>query len=100
MSAFETAGIIHVSSLPVAMTMAFMKHSETVSGPLWPVVTPVVVYSGVGCLQEKLSLHCVSNSAVQELMRCIRSQMDSLLTGLPQSELSAMSLGLAHRSAQ
>ncbi|KAI0217759.1 Nucleolar protein 58 [Lamellibrachia satsuma] len=48
------------------------------------------------CIKEKLSLQCVSNSAVQELMRCIRSQMDSLLTGLPQSDLSAMSLGLAH----
>lgn len=48
------------------------------------------------CIKDKLDLSCVSNSAVQELMRCIRSQSDSLITGLPQKELSAMALGLAH----
>ena len=30
-------------------------------------------------------------------MRCIRAQADGLISGLPQKELSAMSLGLAHR---
>lgn len=30
-------------------------------------------------------------------MRGIRSQMDSLITGLPQKEMAAMALGLAHR---
>ncbi|XP_073968325.1 nop5 ribonucleoprotein isoform X2 [Bombus fervidus] len=29
-------------------------------------------------------------------MRCIRSQMDSLLAGLPKKEITAMALGLAH----
>merc|ERR1719167_982714 len=29
-------------------------------------------------------------------MRCIRSQMENLITGLPPREISAMSLGLAH----
>ena len=48
-------------------------------------------------LKEKFSLSCVANSNIQELMRCIRSQSESLLTGLPQKELTAMSLGLAHR---
>ena len=48
-------------------------------------------------LQDKMNMSCVSSSAVQELMRCIRGQMDSLITGLPQRELSAMALGLAHR---
>ena len=47
-------------------------------------------------IKAKTKMDCVSNSHVQELMRCIRSQMSSLLTGLPTSELSAMSLGLAH----
>ena len=41
-------------------------------------------------------MSCVSNTAIQELMRCIRSQMDSLLTGLPKKEITAMALGLAH----
>lgn len=48
-------------------------------------------------LQEKLDVTCVHSSAVAELMRCIRSQMESLITGLPPREMSAMSLGLAHR---
>nr|XP_033205234.1 nucleolar protein 58 isoform X2 [Bombus vancouverensis nearcticus] len=47
-------------------------------------------------IKDKLSLSCVSNTAIQELMRCIRSQMDSLLAGLPKKEITAMALGLAH----
>ncbi|XP_045897611.1 nucleolar protein 58-like [Micropterus dolomieu] len=43
-----------------------------------------------------MDLSCVHSPAVAELMRCIRSQMESLITGLPPRELSAMSLGLAH----
>ncbi|XP_025990577.1 nucleolar protein 58 [Solenopsis invicta] len=51
----------------------------------------------LGCaIKEKLSLSCISNTAVQELMRCIRSQMDSLITGVTKKEMSAMALGLAH----
>ncbi|CAO1419406.1 unnamed protein product [Diamesa hyperborea] len=47
-------------------------------------------------IKDKLSLQCVSNSGVQELMRCIRSQSESLLAGLPKKEMTAMALGLAH----
>ncbi|XP_055634863.1 nucleolar protein 58 [Toxorhynchites rutilus septentrionalis] len=47
-------------------------------------------------IKDKLALQCVSNSAVQELMRCIRSQSESLLSGLPKKEMTAMALGLAH----
>ncbi|XP_054015369.1 nucleolar protein 58 [Hylaeus anthracinus] len=47
-------------------------------------------------IKDKLSLPCVSNTAIQELMRCIRSQIDSLLVGLPKKEMTAMALGLAH----
>nr|KAG5713797.1 hypothetical protein BaRGS_024424 [Batillaria attramentaria] len=47
-------------------------------------------------IKDKFSLSCVSNTTVHELMRCIRSQMDSLISGLPDRELSAMALGLAH----
>lgn len=47
-------------------------------------------------IKDKLALQCVSNSAVQELMRCIRSQSESLLSGLPKKEMVAMALGLAH----
>lgn len=48
-------------------------------------------------IKDKLNLPCLSNTAVQELMRCIRSQMDSLLAGFPKKEMTAMALGLAHR---
>jgi len=47
-------------------------------------------------IKEKFNLACVHNTAVQELMRCIRSQLDGLLAGLPKKEMMAMALGLAH----
>ncbi|XP_050455845.1 nucleolar protein 58 [Cataglyphis hispanica] len=51
----------------------------------------------LGCvIRDKLQLSCVSNTAIQELMRCIRNQMDSLITGVTRREMSAMALGLAH----
>lgn len=51
----------------------------------------------LGCaIKDKMELSCVSNTAVQELMRCIRSQMDSLITGVTKKEMTAMALGLAH----
>ncbi|CAG0897718.1 unnamed protein product [Darwinula stevensoni] len=46
-------------------------------------------------IKDKLGLECVSNSAVMELTRCIRSQMDGLIT-LPPRDITAMALGLAH----
>uniref|UniRef100_A0A672ITD4 Nucleolar protein 58 n=1 Tax=Salarias fasciatus TaxID=181472 RepID=A0A672ITD4_SALFA len=53
-------------------------------------------FKGALVLQDKLDLNCVHSPAVAELMRCIRSQIESLVTGLPPKEMSAMSLGLAH----
>ncbi|KAG5314084.1 NOP58 protein, partial [Acromyrmex insinuator] len=51
----------------------------------------------LGCaIKDKLQLSCVSNTAVQELMRCIRSQLDSLISGVTEKERTAMTLGLAH----
>lgn len=47
-------------------------------------------------IKDKLSISCISNTNVHELMRCIRTQADSLLGGLPKKELTAMALGLAH----
>ncbi|XP_046400768.1 nucleolar protein 58 [Ischnura elegans] len=49
-----------------------------------------------GVIKEKLNIQCLSNTAVQELMRCIRSQTDALISGLPKKEMAAMALGLAH----
>lgn len=46
-------------------------------------------------IKDKFDISCVANSSVQELMRGIRQQMDSLIS-LPEKEMSAMALGLAH----
>ena len=47
-------------------------------------------------IKDKLSLSCITNTSIQELMRCIRSQLDSLLASFPKKEMTAMALGLAH----
>ncbi|XP_044755099.1 nucleolar protein 58 [Coccinella septempunctata] len=47
-------------------------------------------------IKDKFEIQCLSNNAIQELMRCIRSQVESLISGLSKKELTAMSLGLAH----
>jgi len=49
-----------------------------------------------GLIKDKFDLKCVSSTAVNELLRGIRSQMSSLITGLSEKEISAMALGLAH----
>jgi len=51
-------------------------------------------------IKDKMGVSCVSTSAVGELMRCIKSQVEALIPGLQEKELSAMSLGLAHNLAR
>ena len=45
---------------------------------------------------EKLGITCKTGEKANELLRCIRFQMQSLLTGLDDQELKQMQLGLAH----
>ena len=47
-------------------------------------------------IQEKLGITCKTGDKANELFRCIRFQMQSLLTGLDDQELKQMQLGLAH----
>jgi len=47
-------------------------------------------------IKEKMEIDCVASSGIQELMRCIREQSDSLLEGLEKKEITACTLGLAH----
>lgn len=47
-------------------------------------------------IQEKMDLLCLYSPAVHELMRGIRAHMNNLITGLPESDVTAMALGLAH----
>ncbi|XP_066249872.1 nucleolar protein 58 [Euwallacea similis] len=46
-------------------------------------------------IKNKFSLRCLCNTAVQELMRCIRGQLE-VLTGTTKKDQTSMALGLAH----
>ncbi|KAH6562381.1 hypothetical protein BASA60_004171 [Batrachochytrium salamandrivorans] len=47
-------------------------------------------------IAKKLGIKVVSDNAVNELFRGIRSQLSSLITGLAESDMNAMILGLSH----
>jgi nucleolar protein 58 len=49
-----------------------------------------------GTIKKELGIECRSDAASSELMRCIRSQLDALLTDVAPADARAMSLGLAH----
>jgi len=49
-----------------------------------------------GIIKEKLNIPCVHSSAILELIRGIRSQMEALIPGIEKKEFAAFSLGLAH----
>jgi len=51
-------------------------------------------------ISEKLGIDCKTGEKTNELMRCIRFQMESLLEGLEEAELKKMSLGLSHSIAR
>ncbi|RMZ99972.1 Nucleolar 58, partial [Brachionus plicatilis] len=46
-------------------------------------------------IKDKFNINCVSNNSVQDLMRLIRGQMESLIK-VPEKEIAAMRIGLAH----
>lgn len=47
-------------------------------------------------IKEKLSIACVNDTAVNEVMRGIRANMSTLISGLEDDDLKAMTLGLSH----
>ncbi|KAI8838199.1 hypothetical protein BJ741DRAFT_656834 [Chytriomyces cf. hyalinus JEL632] len=47
-------------------------------------------------IAKKLEINVVSDSTTLELMRGIRSQISTLISGLPESDMNAMVLGLSH----
>jgi nucleolar protein 58 len=49
-----------------------------------------------GIIKEKLGIACVADNSVNELLRGIRTQLNNLITGLPENEMKAMVLGLSH----
>jgi len=49
-----------------------------------------------GLIREKTGIKCVHDNATKELMRGIRTQMDSLIGGISLADRQAMRLGLSH----
>jgi nucleolar protein 58 len=49
-----------------------------------------------GLLKDEMQIQCVNNDLVMEVFRGIRTQIDSLLTGVEEGALRAMQLGLSH----
>lgn len=59
--------------------------------------TLVVADPSLGAaIKDKLGIQCLCDSMAQQLYRGIRSQLSSLLTGMPDAELRTMTLGLSH----
>ncbi|CAG7895727.1 unnamed protein product [Brassica rapa] len=51
-------------------------------------------------IKEKLTIDCIHNNAVMELLRGVRSQLSELISGLGEQDLAPMSLGLSHSLAR
>jgi nucleolar protein 58 len=49
-----------------------------------------------GIIKDKLGIQCLANSKIMELMRGIRSQMNSLIDTIEEADMKAMALGLSH----
>lgn len=49
-----------------------------------------------GLIQSKLEIDCIHSKKMDELFRGIRSQLNNLITGLSETEMKNMTLGLAH----
>lgn len=49
-----------------------------------------------GLIKEKLGLNIATGEMVSELFRGVRTQLDTLLTGLSEANLKQMQLGLSH----
>eukprot|EP00232_Nephroselmis_pyriformis_P003035 CAMPEP_0182913888 /NCGR_PEP_ID=MMETSP0034_2-20130328/38268_1 /TAXON_ID=156128 /ORGANISM="Nephroselmis pyriformis, Strain CCMP717" /LENGTH=510 /DNA_ID=CAMNT_0025050617 /DNA_START=49 /DNA_END=1581 /DNA_ORIENTATION=+ len=47
-------------------------------------------------IKEKLEIDCVANNSIMELMRGIRFQLETLVSGLGAQDMAPMSLGLSH----
>ena len=49
-----------------------------------------------GLIKEKLGIKCIHDKSVDELMRGIRMNMDTLISGMNEGDMKAMTLGLSH----
>lgn len=75
----------------------FLKKNCLVNGSSDEYCKLAVTDKALGALiKEKLGVQCVHDASVMELMRGIRGNMDALLTGMDDSTMKAMTLGLSH----
>jgi len=51
-------------------------------------------------ITKKFDIECIKNDKMDELMRCIRNNMETLIEGFTVEDMRAMSLGLAHGMAR
>lgn len=51
-------------------------------------------------INKKFGIECVKNEKFDELMRCIRNNLESLIEGFTVQDMRSMSLGLAHGMAR
>lgn len=51
-------------------------------------------------ITKKFDIECIKNDKMDELMRCIRNNMETLIEGFSVEDMRAMSLGLAHGMAR
>lgn len=51
-------------------------------------------------INKKFGIECVKNEKFDELMRCIRNNLDTLIEGFTVQDMRSMSLGLAHGMAR
>ena len=51
-------------------------------------------------INKKLNIECVKNDKCDELLRCIRVNMSTLIDGVSEEDMRNMSLGLAHGMAR
>ena len=49
-----------------------------------------------GAIKEKLSIPCIWDEGIMQLMRGLRSQIEELVEGASASEMKSMAIGLAH----
>lgn len=49
-----------------------------------------------GLIKDELNIKCINDSGVNELMRGIRNQMNTLLDSISNKDMHAMVLGLSH----
>ena len=74
--------------------------SSSLSGRSERVTLGVADSKLAGLIKDKLSIKCVFDSGVQEVVRGIRQHVSSLIAGLAPSDTAAFQLGLSHSLAR